>query len=116
MQMRDTLAAPPPSASKSKGAHRGSRPGRGGDGNSDSDETLSNGSSPNDVVPKEEGTAIQLCQCIPASDCLSHVVCLVFGCTTVVVISKGIVGGVHYSQAPPKPCALRMNNCCSFEL
>lgn len=58
VQMRDTLAAPPPSASKSKGAHRGSRPGRGGDGESDSDETLSNGSNPNDVVPKEEGMLV----------------------------------------------------------
>ena len=55
VQMRDTLAAPPTSAAKSKGGHRGSRPGRGGDGDSDSDETLSNGSSPNDIVPKEEG-------------------------------------------------------------
>lgn len=54
--MRDTLAAPPLSAAKSKGAHRGIRAGRGGGGDSDSDETLSNGSNPNDVVPKEEGT------------------------------------------------------------
>ena len=58
VQMRDTLAAPPLSASKSKGAHRGSRPGRGGDGGSDSDETLSNGSNPNDIVPKEEGILV----------------------------------------------------------
>ena len=54
VQMRDTLASPPSgSAAKSKVAHRGVRPGRGGDGDSDSDE--SNDSSPNDVIPKEEG-------------------------------------------------------------
>lgn len=54
VQLRDTLSAPL-SAVKSKGSHRGGRAGR-GDGGSDSDETLSNGSNPNDVVPKEEGT------------------------------------------------------------
>ena len=79
MQMRDTLAAPPLSASKSKGAHRGSRPGRRGDGGSDSDETLSNGSNPNDIVPKEEG--MQHCWYIPGHCRLSAMfvfVCLVF--------------------------------------
>ena len=55
VQLRDTLTAPVSSAAKSKGAHRGTRAGR-GDGDSDSDETLSNGSNPNDIVPKEEGT------------------------------------------------------------
>lgn len=55
VQMRDTLTAPTLSAMKSKGTHRGGRTGRGA-GEIDSDETLSDGSNPNDVVPKEEGT------------------------------------------------------------
>ena len=63
MQLRDTLSSPLPTAVKPKGTQRGSRGGR-GDAGSDSDETLSNGSNPNDVVPKEEGILLNPFQAV----------------------------------------------------
>ena len=65
VQMRDTLSTPLHSATKSKGNQRGSRGGR-GEGDSDSDDTLSNGSNPNDIVPKEEGTFSSPCTFQPS--------------------------------------------------